>query len=254
MSSAPATLTAVLLAGGLGSRLAPLTAVIPKPLVPIDKESIAEILLRQLAHRGVGRVIVSVGYLGHLIQAVLGDGGRYGLEITYQREEAPLGTVGPLWLVEAQLPENFLVLNGDVLSDIDFAALFAAHQRSGRTLTVATYAKQVRVDLGVLQTGPDGDVTRFVEKPTYDFEVSMGVYAMNRKVLQYFAPGTAFGFDQLVLAMLAKGDPVGTFSWAHGRWLDIGRPSDYAVAQERFAAERAYYLPWESAADPAAGR
>ncbi len=246
MSGASLPLTAVLLAGGLGSRLAPLTAVIPKPLVPIDKESIAEILLRQLAHRGVGRVIVSIGYLGHLIQAVLGDGSRYGVEIRYQREETPLGTVGPLWLVESELPDNFLVLNGDVLSDIDFGALFAAHTAGGRTLTVATYAKQVRVDLGVLQTDPDGNVKRFVEKPSYDFEVSMGVYAMNRKVLQYFAPGTAFGFDQLVLAMLAAGDPVGTFSWAHGRWLDIGRPSDYAIAQERFAAERTLYLPWEA--------
>ncbi|MBM4345134.1 MAG: NTP transferase domain-containing protein [Deltaproteobacteria bacterium] len=247
-------MTAVLLAGGLGSRLAPLTAVIPKPLVPIDKESIAEILLRQLAHRGVGRVLVSVGYLGHLIEAVLGDGSRYGLEICYQREEAPLGTVGPLWLVQAHLPENFLVLNGDVLSDIDFAALFATHVATGRTLTVATYAKQVRVDLGVLETGDDGCVRRFVEKPTYDFDVSMGVYAMNKRVLGYFAPGTAFGFDQLVLAMLAAGDPVGTFSWAHGRWLDIGRPSDYAVAQERFAADRVHYLPWEAGDDPAVPR
>lgn len=240
-----APMTAVLLAGGLGSRLAPLTAVIPKPLVPIDKESIAEILLRQLAHYGVQRVLVSVGYLGHLIQAVLGDGERYGLQIAYQKEETPLGTVGPLWLVEQQLPDDFLVLNGDVLSDIDFGALLRAHENSGRTLTVATYPKQVRVDLGVLQTGGDGCVSAFVEKPTYDYQVSMGVYAMNRRVLAYFAKGTPFGFDQLVLAMLANGDPVGTFGWGHGRWLDIGRPSDYAIAQERFAAERACYLPWE---------
>ncbi|MSQ81763.1 MAG: nucleotidyltransferase family protein [Myxococcales bacterium] len=243
-------MTAVMLAGGLGSRLAPLTAVIPKPLVPIDNEAIAEILLRQLAHHGVQRVLVSIGYLGHLIQAVLGDGARYGLQVLYQREELPLGTVGPLWLVEPLLPDNFLVLNGDVLSDIDFAALLAAHQATDRTLTVATFPKQVRVDLGVLQTGPDGCVNAFVEKPAYDFEVSMGVYAMNKRVLQYFAPHAAFGFDQLVLAMLAKGDPVGTFNWGHGRWLDIGRPSDYAVAQERFAAERSLYLPWEG---PSAG-
>lgn len=247
MTGSKSAVTAVLLAGGLGSRLAPLTAIIPKPLVPIDKEAIAEILLRQLGHRGVERVIVCVGYLGHLIEAVLGDGTRYGLGIEYQREATPLGTVGPLWLVADRLPDNFLVLNGDVLSDIDFGALLAAHQATGRTLTVATFPKQVRVDLGVLETGANGCVTQFVEKPTYDFTVSMGVYAMNRSVLNYFANGSPFGFDNLVLAMLAKGDPIGTFSWAHGRWLDIGRPSDYAVAQERFAAERSFYLPWEAA-------
>lgn len=235
--------TAVMLAGGMGSRLAPLTAIIPKPLVPIDREAIAEILLRQLKGRGVGRVIVSVGYLGHLIQAVLGDGERFGLTVEYQREEQPLGTVGPLWLIEDRLPEDFLVLNGDVLSDIDFGALLVAHRAAGRTLTVATFPKQVKVDLGVLDTGADGCVTSFVEKPCFDFNVSMGVYAMNRRVLSYFQKGHPFGFDQLVLAMLAKGDPVGTFNWGHGRWLDIGRPADYAIAQERFAAEREFYLP-----------
>jgi len=244
VTATAAPVTAVMLAGGLGSRLAPLTAVLPKPLVPIERESIAEILLQQLGHRGVSRVIVSVGYLGHLIEAVLGDGTRFGLDITYQREDTPLGTVGPLALVAQRLPDDFLVLNGDVLSDIDFAALLRQHVASGATLTVATYPKEVRVDLGVLETDGDGRVVAFVEKPRYDFTVSMGVYAMNRRVLGYFSPGQAFGFDQLVLAMIARGDPVHTFSWRGGRWLDIGRPADYAVAQERFAAERSIYLPW----------
>lgn len=237
--------TAVMLAGGLGSRLAPFTAVIPKPLVPIGNESIAEILLRQLAHHGIQRVIVSIGYLGHLIQAVLGDGSRYGLELQYQREEQPLGTVGPLWLIEDRLPQDFLVLNGDVLSDIDFAALLDSHAAQGRTLTVATYPRQVKVDLGVLQTDEQGVVSAFVEKPQYDFLVSMGVYAMNRRVLDYFTHGQAFGFDQLVLAMLAARDPVGTFDWSGGRWLDIGRPADFATAQQDFQAQRHLYLPWE---------
>jgi NDP-sugar pyrophosphorylase family protein len=238
--------TAVMLAGGLGSRLAPLTAVIPKPLVPIDREAIAEILLRQLAHFGVQRVIVSIGYLGHLIEAVLGDGSRYGLELQYQREEQPLGTVGPLALVADRLPDDFLVLNGDVLSDIDFDALLRQHCASGHILTVATYPRQVKVDLGVLQVDGQGEVTAFVEKPRYDFLVSMGVYAMSKRVLQYVTPGQPFGFDQLVLAMLAQGDPVGTFHWGKGRWLDIGRPADFATAQADFRAERRHYLPWES--------
>lgn len=238
--------TAIMLAGGLGSRLAPLTAIIPKPLVPIGNQAIAEILLSQLAHHGIERVLVSIGYLGHLIQAVLGDGSRLGLELQYQREEKPLGTVGPLALLADRLPQDFLVLNGDVLSDLDFAALMRSHAQSGHTLTVATYPKRVNVDLGVLQTGSGGVVTAFVEKPSYDYVVSMGVYAMNRRVLDYVTPGQPFGFDQLVLAMLAKGDPVGTFDWGHGRWLDIGRPGDFATAQESFQAERNAYLPWEA--------
>ena len=242
MSALPRT--AVMLAGGLGSRLAPLTAVIPKPLVPIDRESIAEILLQQLAFRGIQRVLVSIGYLGHLIEAVLGDGSRFGLELQYQREDHPLGTVGPLWLLADRLPEHFLVLNGDVLSDIDFAALLAAHTASDRTLTVATYPKQVKVDLGVMETDASGHVTAFIEKPVYDYVVSMGVYAMSKRVLDYFRPGESFGFDQLMLAMLQRGDPVGTFDWGDGRWLDIGRPVDFALAQESFQTDRAFYKPW----------
>ena len=241
--------TAVMLAGGLGSRLAPLTAVIPKPLVPIDRESIAEILLQQLAFYGIERVLVSIGYLGHLIEAVLGDGKRFGLELQYQREDHPLGTVGPLWLLDKRLPEHFLVLNGDVLSDIDFAALLAAHSASDRTLTVATYPKRVKVDLGVLQTDASGHVVGFVEKPVYDYVVSMGVYAMSRRVLSYFRLGEAYGFDQLMLAMLQRGDPVGTFDWGDGRWLDIGRPADFTLAQESFQSDRNFYMPWLAKTD-----
>ncbi len=237
--------TAVMLAGGVGSRLYPYTAFIPKPLVPIDKDAIAEVLLRQLAHYGTQRVIVSIGHLGHLIEAVLGDGARYGLELIYQREQEPLGTVGPLALARDLLPENFLVLNGDVLSNIDFAAIRAQHATSSHTLTVATFMREVRSEFGVLETNEVGNVTAFKEKPAIQNLVSMGVYAMNRRVLDYFQPGQRFGFDDLVLAMLKAGDPIGTFDWRHGRWLDIGRPADYADAQETFRQDRHIYLPWE---------
>jgi NDP-sugar pyrophosphorylase family protein len=238
-----APVTAVMLAGGTGSRLGSLTAVIPKPLVPIGREAIAEILLRQLARHGVERVVVSTGYLGHLIQAVLGDGSRFGLDIAYVHENQPLSTVGPLWLVDAQvgLPDTFLVLNGDVLTDLDFAALLAEHQTSQRLLTVATYARSVKIDLGVLERGADGVVTGFREKPTYDFRVSMGVYGMRRAVLDHVPQGLPFGFDQLMRALLQKGEPIGTLDWSHGRWLDIGRPDDFALAQELVVSEPGAY-------------
>lgn len=243
------TKTAVLLAGGVGSRLRPLTAIIPKPLVPIGDRAIAEILIEQLAHHGFGDIHVSIGHLGHLIEAVLGDGARYGVNLTYHREATPLGTIGPLALLVDQLPADFLLLNGDVLSNIDFTALLDAHMTAQRTLTIATYARRVDVDLGVLETDASGAVTRFVEKPSFDYLVSMGVYAMSRRVLGYFDAGTRYDFDRLVLDMLDRNDPVGTFAWGHGRWLDIGRHADYETAQETFAAQRHEYLPWRAAVD-----
>ena len=240
----PMPKTAVLLAGGVGSRLRPLTAVIPKPLVPIGEQAIAEILIEQLAHHGFGRIHVSIGHLGHLIEAVLGDGSRYGVQLTYHREDTPLGTIGPLALVADALPDNFLLLNGDVLSDLDFSGLLQDHSAAGRTLTIATYPRQVNVDLGVLQTDDDGRVRTFIEKPSYDFMVSMGVYAMSRAVLGYFTAGQRYDFDKLVLDMLRRDDPVGTFPWAQGRWLDIGRHVDYEAAQQTFAEDKHHYLPW----------
>ncbi len=233
---------AIVLAGGKGSRLKPFTAVIPKPLVPIGDESIVEVVLQQLAGHGFQRVVMSIGHLGHLIEAVLGDGSRYGLDIEYVREPSPLGTVGPLHLVQ-RLPEHFLVLNGDVLTDLDFDGLLSRHVADDRTLTVATYPRRVAVTLGVIDTDDSGLAVGFREKPSYDFQVSMGVYAMHRRVLAHIPAGEPFGFDQLMGTMLAKGDPVGTFDWGHGRWLDIGRHGDFAAAQESFAAERHIYLP-----------
>jgi NDP-mannose synthase len=241
------TKTAVLLAGGIGSRLRPLTTIIPKPLVPIGDQSIAEILIEQLAHHGFGRIHVSIGHLGHLIEAVLGDGSRYGVELRYHREDHPLGTIGPLALVADDLPENFLLLNGDVLSDLDFSGLLNEHIAAKRTLTIATFPRQVNVDLGVLEADDNGEVTAFVEKPRYDFLVSMGVYAMSRGVLGYFKSGNRYDFDKLVLDMLQTGDPIGTFAWGHGRWLDIGRHVDYEAAQDTFNNDRHVYLPWRKA-------
>lgn len=238
------TKTAVLLAGGVGSRLRPLTAVIPKPLVPIGDRAIAEILIEQLVAHGFGRIHVSIGHLGHLIEAVLGDGDRFGAKLSYHREETPLGTIGPLALIADELPDDFLLLNGDVLSDIDFGGLLDAHSSAQRTLTIATYPRQVKVDLGVLKVGENGEVTAFEEKPQYDFLVSMGVYAMSKGVLGYFAAGDRYDFDKLVLDMLKAHDPVGTFAWGHGRWLDIGRHVDYETAQETFATDADAYLPW----------
>jgi NDP-mannose synthase len=233
---------AVLLAGGKGSRLKPYTAVIPKPLMPIGERSVVEILLRQLAQAGVDEVLMCVGHQAHLIEAVVGDGERHGLRITYRREEQPLGTVGPLRAIAADLPHRFLVMNGDILCDLDFAALYREGEASGAPLTVAVCERASKIDLGVLDIDEaSGAVTGFREKPTYTFWVSMGAYAMSRDVLSYIPADRPFGFDDLMHALLAARAPVRTHVF-RGHWLDIGRSDDFAEAQEEFERHADRYL------------
>ena len=232
---------AVLLAGGKGSRLMPYTAVMPKPLMPIGERAIVEILLAQLAAHGVDEVIMCVGHMAHLIEGVIGDGSRHGLSIVYRREEQPLGTVGPLRTIQAELPERFLVMNGDILCDLDFAALHRAGEASGAALTVAVCERASKIDLGVLDRDPSGRVVGFREKPSYTFWVSMGAYAMSRKVLDFIPEGRPFGFDDLMHALLDAKEPIQTFEF-HGHWLDIGRSDDFAQAQEEFERNAARYI------------
>jgi len=233
---------AILLAGGKGTRLRPYTATLPKPLMPIGDQTIVEVLLRQLAHHGVDEAVMCIGHQAALIEAVLGDGARYGLRISYRREEQPLGTVGPLKTIANELPERFLVMNGDILCDLDFSAFARAAEGSGAPLTVAVYERPTKIDLGVLELDGAGTVTGFREKPTYTFWVSMGVYGMSREVLSFIPEGQPFGFDQLMHALLAARAPVKTFPF-RGHWLDIGRSDDFADAQDEFEKNRARYLP-----------
>lgn len=227
MSSPP---HAVVLCGGKGMRLRPYTTVLPKPLMPIGDRPILEIVLNSLRRGGVRRVTLCVGHLAELIQAFFGDGDRVGLEIRYAIEDKPLGTIGPLAFVE-DLGENFLVMNGDLLTDLDPMALYRTHLAQSVDLTVATFVRDVRIDFGVLTANAGtGRVESFVEKPINRYEVSMGVYALNRRVLELFRPGDAFGFDNLILALLAAKRPVHRVVH-HGEWLDIGRLEDYEAAQ-----------------------
>src|ERR1039457_362444 len=198
---------AIILAGGKGVRLRPYTTRLPKPLVPIGEEySILEIVLSHLAHCGFKRVTLAIGHLGGLIRSYIGDGERWGLEIDYtMKEDVPLGTIGPILRVLDRLPEQFLVMNGDVLTDLDYSDLMRQHRQSDAPLTVATYQRQARIDYGVLTTR-DGAVVEFTEKPTINYRVSMGVYACSKQTLAGYAPGLPFGFDELMLDMLAHGN------------------------------------------------
>lgn len=225
---------AVILAGGKGVRLRPYTTLLPKPLVPIgDRYSILEIIMRQLAGCGFRTTTLAIGHLGHLIRAYVGDGSQWGLErVDYATEESPLGTIGPLLALRDQLPENFLVMNGDILTDLDYADLLGHHLQSGAQLTVATHPRQVKIDFGVL-TSSEGRITEFTEKPTMDYRVSMGVYGMTASVLDRYTPGLPLGFDELVLDLLAADAGPAEYRF-DGRWLDIGRPDDYDRANADF--------------------
>lgn len=222
---------AVILAGGKGTRLKPYTTVIPKPLVPVGERAIIDILISRLVKCGVDEVFICLNHFAEIIMAFLGDGSKFGIKINYSLEEEPLGTVAPISLIKG-LPQDFLVMNGDLLTDLDFRQLFSLHTSGNALLTVSTYHRTTKIDFGVLELDPaDNKVTGFVEKPEYSFNVSMGVYAMNRKVLDFIPRNKAFGFDNLMLCLLEKKIPVNVFPY-NGYWLDIGRPDDYEKANE----------------------
>ena len=230
---------AVILAGGKGSRLAPYTMVLPKPLMPIGDMPILEIVLRQLSRHGFDDVVIAVGHLAALIKTYFGDGSQFGLHIDYALEDAPMGTAGPIGVIEG-LGETFLVMNGDILTDLDFNALVAAHRELGAILTIAAYKRTVSIDFGVLER--EGVMVRdYIEKPKLDYVVSMGIYVMEPKVREHMKPGEYLDVPDLVRRLLAKGERIGTYGF-EGRWLDIGRPDDFLEAQSRFEEHRDQFL------------
>lgn len=230
---------AVILAGGKGTRLRPYTVAFPKPLVPIGEYPIMEIIIRQLAGSGFERAVMAVNHQADLIKAYFGDGDKYGIRIEYSLESKPLSTMGPLLLID-DLPDNFLVMNGDVLSDIDYGGLLMEHVNSGSLFTISAFKREQYVDYGVLHA-QDGKLTGFEEKPVLDYLVSMGVYAVSKKVLEYIPRDTFFGFDNLMDKLLADKRKVDVRLF-EGSWLDIGRPDDYQQAIEEFEREKNRYL------------
>jgi NDP-sugar pyrophosphorylase family protein len=232
---------AFILAGGKGVRLRPYTTLIPKPLVPIGDHSIIEIVLRQLAARGFTRATIAIGHLGQLIRAFVGDGSQWGIEVEYAHEDCPLGTIGPALFDLEQRPEHFLIMNGDILTDLPYDALLDAHSESGAPLTVATYEREHRVDFGVLDV--DGrSIVQFREKPTYTYSVSMGVYAVSASTLSAYRPGQPFGFDELILDLIRRGLRPANYPFS-GFWLDIGRPDDYDRANIEFGQLKPLLMP-----------
>ena len=231
---------AVILAGGKGSRLAPYTKVIPKPLMPIGDMPIMEVLLHQIKRAGVDEVILSVGHMASLLRAFFQEGEQLGMCIRYSYEKTPLGTAGPLAMVDG-LDDTFLVMNGDVLTTLDFSELVKFHHASKALVTIAMYNRQVNIDLGVLQLNGGHEVTGYIEKPTYDFQVSMGVYVFEPAVLKYIPLQQYYDFPTLILRLLEAGERVVGFPFS-GYWQDLGRPDDYEQAILDFETMRAQFL------------
>lgn len=223
--------TAVILAGGKGTRLYPYTIAMPKPLVPIGDKPILEIILRQLVRQGIDNIYLAVNHQAELIQAYCGNGDKYGATITYVLEDKPLGTMGPLKKIGG-LPEDFFILNGDVLSDMDYNSLMQYHKESGNIFTISSYKRVQYVDYGVLEIAGN-KLTGFQEKPRLRYNVSMGIYVASRNVLEYIPEDVYYGFDQLMLRLLAKSLAV-SVKEHKGYWLDIGRPDDYQQAEEDY--------------------
>ena len=235
---------AIILAGGKGTRLAPYTTVLPKPLMPIGDVPILEIVIRQLAYHGFKDITLAVGYLAELLMAYCGDGSsKYNLKLSYSRESMPLGTAGPIALVP-DLDETFLVMNGDLLTTLDYSDMWRYHKERGAIATMATYQRDVRIELGVIESDADNWVTNYIEKPTFHYSVSTGIYVFEPVILDYIQPGQHLDLPELVLRLLKKGEKVNSYDY-DGYWLDIGRPDDYQEANSIFEMHRQEFLPDE---------
>ena len=228
---------AVILAGGKGTRLKPYTTILPKPLMPIGDICILEVIIRQLKRYGFHRIILTVGYLAELLEAYFGDGRRFGVDIIYSREDKPLGTAGPLALIADKLDPVFLVMNGDILTTLNYNDLLAYHYKRGGIATIAMHAKDIKIDLGVIEINNNDEVIGYIEKPTMHYMVSMGIYVFDRRVTKYIEFGKRLDFPDLILRLLAHGEKVIAYH-SHDYWLDIGRPDDYERAIEEFEQRR----------------
>jgi NDP-sugar pyrophosphorylase family protein len=224
---------AVVLAGGQGTRLRPFTHVLPKPLLPVDERPILDVVLSCLARDGCSRATIAVGHLGHLIEIYCGSGERWSLPIEYFHEREPLGTVGALAQIEPLPTSPFIVMNGDVLSDISFRDLLDAHSEIGADLTIASFCRTWRDELGILELDGADRLVAYHEKPEHEHLVSMGMYVFEPTVVAHIPPGERMDFPDLVQALLDRGRAVHCHIH-HGYWLDLGRPDDFARANQEF--------------------
>lgn len=232
---------AVILAGGKGLRMRPYTSVLPKPLLPIGELPILEIILRRLEKAGVTDVVIAIGYLGSLIQTYLAQSAiSERMNISYHLEDKPLGTAGAIGGI-AGLDEPFFVLNGDLLSTIDFGAMMRHHHESDACLTVGVVSTEVQIQLGVLSLDAADNITGYDEKPTMSYAASMGIYVYSPRAKSFVEPGVHLDAPSLVLRLIEEGERVSGYT-APCRWIDIGNPGEYERAQQEFEEDPEAFL------------
>jgi NDP-sugar pyrophosphorylase family protein len=219
---------AIILAGGKGTRLKPYTISLPKPLVPIGEMPILEIIIRQLSFYGFNHITITINHFADIIQAFFGDGKKWNVKIDYSLEDKPLSTMGPLTLID-DLPENFLIMNGDVLTNLDFNQFYNEHIKNKRNFTIGAFKILEKVEYGVLHANEKSELIKFEEKPVNEYLVSMGVYIMNKNNLKYIPKNKFFGFDHLMHTLIENNMLPSIYEF-NGYWLDIGRPEDYEKA------------------------
>lgn len=231
---------AIILAGGKGTRLRPYTVVLPKPLMPIGECPILEVIIRQLVQHGFDHVTLAVNHQAEIIKAFFQDGAKWGIKIDYSLEDKPLSTMAPLRLIK-DLPANFLVMNGDILTDLSFSDLYEEHVSNNNIFTISSHVREQKVDYGVLETDVDGYLSGFKEKPKSQYLVSMGVYMASHRIMDFIPAGQSYGFDNLMVDLMAAKQPAAVRKF-DGYWLDIGRPDDYMQAIEEFEQMKSRFL------------
>lgn len=231
---------AIILAGGAGTRLRPYTVVLPKPLMPIGEFPILEVVIRQLVQHGFDHVTMAVNHQAEIIKAFFQDGMKWGIKIDYSLEDKPLSTMAPLRLIP-DLPENFLVMNGDILTDLSFSDFYEEHVSNNNIFTISSQIREQKIDYGVLETDAAGYLSGFTEKPKTRYLVSMGVYMASRRIMDFIPEGLSYGFDNLMPDLIKAGQSVAVRKF-DGYWLDIGRPDDYIQATEEFEQMRPRFL------------
>jgi NDP-sugar pyrophosphorylase family protein len=234
---------AVVLAGGKGTRLAPYTRIIPKPMMPIGDKAILEIMLYQLRRAGINEIILTVGHLAGLMRAYFQDGSQMGVSICYSYEDHPLGTAGPLGLIDG-LDETFLVCNGDILTTLNIQELIKFHKLNQGVATIASHHREVNIDLGVIEINGDQTITGYQEKPTVNYLVSMGLYIFEPIILQYIQKDQFLDFPDLIKILIAEKKKVVAYQF-DGYWEDLGRADDYEQANIDFSKMRSQFLPEE---------
>jgi NDP-sugar pyrophosphorylase family protein len=233
-------MSAVILAGGKGTRLKPFTMTIPKPLLPLGDTPILEIVIEQLVAAGVSRIVLTLGHMAPLLMASIGDGARWGVTIESVLEEEPLGTAGSLRAIK-NLEDNFLVMNADLLTTLDYEDMFHFHLRHQSIGTIGLSKREVLIDYGVVRTNDQGILDNYIEKPTIPYSVSMGINILSKRCLGFIPPTGKFDMPDLMLAMHRAGHPVHCYE-TDCYWKDIGRFDDYQQASEDFVAKPSRFL------------